>query len=70
MNWKRRIYGIVAAFFYGYSAGFPVALGGAIVGAQTDLTFYNIFTYPVLSGIAVALPKISKTFQNLERGRK
>lgn len=64
MNWKQRGYGLLSVFFYGYSAGFAGVLG---YGATTigELSAFNLVIFPGISGIAMTLPKLGKTFAEL-----
>lgn len=64
MNWKQRGYGLLSVFFYGYSAGFAGVLG---YGATTsgDLSIFNLIIFPAISGVAMTLPKLGKTFAEL-----
>jgi len=62
MNWKSHGFLILSKFFYGYGAGFVTTMGVISTMDPTLITAYNLGIYPVLSGMVMVFPQLSKTF--------
>lgn len=65
VNWKKRGFKLLGAFFTGYSGGFSAILPGNMVLNPQEILWFWIFVLPALSGLVVTWPQLAKIFNEL-----
>lgn len=65
INWKRRSYGLLSVFFYGYGAGFGGILSYGVATQPLEISLMNLLIFPSVSGLVAVWPKLGKTFAEM-----
>ena len=65
VQWAKRGFKLLGAFFTGYSGGFSVMVPANLTFAPGELNWFNIITLPILAGLVVTFPQLGKTFNEL-----
>lgn len=66
MNWKQRGAKLLSVFFMGYGGGFVAVLPTDYLQDQ-NLNLFILFLAPILSGLAMMWPQVSKMFNEISK---
>ena len=62
LNWKCRLFSILAVFFYGYGASVAPLIGFSSTIDELNFSLTSILTFPLLGGFVAIFPQLGKVF--------